>query len=143
MMTWSEFLDTAERLAAGRTEGDWRAAVSRAYYAAFHYFREFLLVQGIDLGKAGDVHQILKNGLIYSGISSLRLIGQEVARLNEARSRGDYRFTMTVLQIDAKDAVGAVRRIVADFAALLTGTPAATIAVGLRAYLVRIKRIPP
>jgi uncharacterized protein (UPF0332 family) len=143
MMTWKEFLDTADRLTAGMTEGDWRSSVSRAYYAVFHYFRDFLLAHGIDLGKAGDVHQTLKIGLLYCGIGPVNAIGQEVERLNEARSRADYRFVLTVTQQDAKDAVHSARRIVSGFGTLLTGTPAATIAAAIRAYLIRIRRISP
>jgi len=37
-MLSDDFLDTARRLAAGTTQGDWRSAISRAYYACFHYF---------------------------------------------------------------------------------------------------------
>jgi hypothetical protein len=35
-MNWRDFLPLAARLAGGTTEADWRSAVSRAYYAAFH-----------------------------------------------------------------------------------------------------------
>jgi hypothetical protein len=38
-MNWRDFLPLATRLAAGTTEADWRTAVSRAYYAAFHVAR--------------------------------------------------------------------------------------------------------
>jgi hypothetical protein len=30
-MKWREFRDTADRLAQGLTEGDWRSAISRSY----------------------------------------------------------------------------------------------------------------
>jgi uncharacterized protein (UPF0332 family) len=55
-MQWDEFRDTAERLVKGSTEGDWRSAVSRSYYAAFHYFREFLLSGGLDVGRGAQSH---------------------------------------------------------------------------------------
>ena len=38
-MNWREFLSLAARLASGGAEADWRTAVSRAYYAAFHVAR--------------------------------------------------------------------------------------------------------
>lgn len=44
-MQASEFQDTAERLSQGTTEGDWRSAISRAYYAVFHHFLDFFLSQ--------------------------------------------------------------------------------------------------
>src|ERR1700722_20202957 len=103
IMRWDEFLDTADRLPAGISEGDWRSSISRAYYAVFHYFREFLLAEGLDLGKAGVVHQNLKTGLLYCGIGSVKPIGMEVERLLESRSRADYNFATSVLQSDAQD----------------------------------------
>jgi hypothetical protein len=41
-MTGRDFLTVAEQLAAGGTEAEWRSAISRAYYAAFHVGRELL-----------------------------------------------------------------------------------------------------
>jgi uncharacterized protein (UPF0332 family) len=38
-MNWRDFLALAARLAGDATEADWRTAVSRAYYAAFHVAR--------------------------------------------------------------------------------------------------------
>jgi uncharacterized protein (UPF0332 family) len=55
-MDWSDFRDTAERLGQGTTEGDWRSAVSRAYYSVFHFIREFLQSNGLDIGRGGQSH---------------------------------------------------------------------------------------
>ena len=55
-MQCGEFLDTAERLARGAMEGDWRSAISRGYYSVFHFFREFLLANGLDVGRGGQSH---------------------------------------------------------------------------------------
>jgi uncharacterized protein (UPF0332 family) len=41
-MNWRDFLSLAARLGADTTEADWRTAVSRAYYAAFHAARQLL-----------------------------------------------------------------------------------------------------
>ena len=41
-MTGEDFLPLAIRLAAGRSEPEWRTAVSRAYYAAFHVARDLM-----------------------------------------------------------------------------------------------------
>jgi hypothetical protein len=38
-MNWRDFLQLARRLSRGTAEADWRTAVSRAYYAAFHIAR--------------------------------------------------------------------------------------------------------
>ena len=50
MMAGPDFLPLAGRLVAGTTEPEWRTAVSRAYYAAFHVARRLLE----DLGEAED-----------------------------------------------------------------------------------------
>ena len=55
-MHWGEFQDSAGRLAHGATEGDWRSAISRSYYGVFHFFRDFLLVHGLDVGRGGQSH---------------------------------------------------------------------------------------
>jgi uncharacterized protein (UPF0332 family) len=41
-MTGRDFLSTARRLAGSGNKSDWRSAVSRAYYAAFHVARDLL-----------------------------------------------------------------------------------------------------
>jgi uncharacterized protein (UPF0332 family) len=38
-MTGADFLPLAHRLAASSSEPEWRTAISRAYYAAFHAAR--------------------------------------------------------------------------------------------------------
>ena len=41
-MNWRDFLVLAGRLGGGAAEAEWRSAVSRAYYAAFHVARLLL-----------------------------------------------------------------------------------------------------
>ncbi len=53
-MQWHDFLDTANRLARGPTEGTGASAVSRAYYAVFHYLRRVLPANGVDVGRAAE-----------------------------------------------------------------------------------------
>jgi uncharacterized protein (UPF0332 family) len=71
-MLWSAFQDTADRLARGAEEGDWRSAISRTYYAVFHFFREFFLTHGVDVGRGGQSpgrthHEVIENqGLMES-----------------------------------------------------------------------------
>jgi uncharacterized protein (UPF0332 family) len=142
-MKWDEFLDTADRLSKGSSEGDWRSACSRAYYAVFHYFREYLLAHGVDLGKSGAVHQNLKIGLLNCGINGMPAIGIDVDRLLDSRSVADYVLATTVTRFEADKAVQRARTLIADFTAILAVTPAATIAAAIRAFLVRFGRIPP
>jgi hypothetical protein len=70
-MRWNEFLDTANRLARGATEGDWRSAVSRGYYSVFHFFRDLLLANGVNIGQGGTSHFNLYSGLANCGDASV------------------------------------------------------------------------
>jgi uncharacterized protein (UPF0332 family) len=58
-MSWRDFLSLAARLAAGATEADWRNAVSRAYYAAFHVARQLLADLNFTVPRADRAHQYL------------------------------------------------------------------------------------
>lgn len=41
-MDFRDYLTLANNLVNGRTEGEWRTAISRAYYSAFHVARGLL-----------------------------------------------------------------------------------------------------
>jgi hypothetical protein len=77
-MHWSDFQDTAERLADGQSEGDWRSAISRSYYAVFHFFREFLLSNGLDVGRGGQSHFNLYRGLLNCGFAQVAAIASRI-----------------------------------------------------------------
>jgi hypothetical protein len=89
-MRWSDFQDTAKRLAQGPTEGDWRSALSRGYYAFFHYFREFLLSLGVDVGRAGQSHFNLYSGLLHCGFTAVAPIARRIDDLRANRGWADY-----------------------------------------------------
>src|SRR5438876_4458868 len=97
-MRWTEFLDTTDRLSQGSTEGDWRSAVSRAYYAAFHYFREFFLSNGLDIGRSAQSHFNLYTGLLSCGIASVTGFGTRVDDLRDRRVWADYELMKTLDQ---------------------------------------------
>src|SRR6476646_4274204 len=101
MMQPSEFLDTAERLAQGATEGDWRSAISRAYYGVFHFFREFFLALGMDLGRGGQAHNNLYIGLHNCGIVSAAAIGTSVDNLRSSRVTADYVLNTSISSANA------------------------------------------
>src|SRR5207248_4773764 len=102
MMQWSDFQDTGDRLALGTTEGDWRSAISRAYYAIFHYFREFLLSHGHDIGSGGQSHSNLYVGLHNCGLTQVAAIARRIDRLRMNRVTADYDFKHATNQPDAQ-----------------------------------------
>lgn len=51
-----EFLDVANALTVGTCQGEWRSAVSRAYYAAFHLGRNILANAGFAVPTGPQSH---------------------------------------------------------------------------------------
>ncbi|HVS38970.1 MAG TPA: HEPN domain-containing protein [Gemmataceae bacterium] len=141
-MLWSDFQDTADRLVVGQTEGDWRSAVSRTYYAVFHYFREFFLAHGIDVGRSGQSHNSLSTGLLNCGLPSVVPFGRRFDRLRTDRTTADYNFRRPVDRTLARNAVRAGRAIAVVFQTLLGQMPTVQIIAAVRRYLLSIGRIP-
>jgi uncharacterized protein (UPF0332 family) len=140
-MLWDGFQDTADRLAHGVTEGDWRSAISRGYYAVFHYFRAFLLSHGLDIGKSGQAHFNLYVGLWNCGFPNVAAVANWIDILRIHRVTADYNLAPSIGQADAKSDVQESRAVVADFQALLPRTSSAHITDGARRYLQGIDRL--
>ena len=99
----------------GPTEGDWRSAVSRAYYAVFHFFREFLLANGVDVGQGGACHSNLYVGLNNCGIGVVSPVAAKIDLLRTARVQADYDLRRRVHQQKALDAAHDSAALIADF----------------------------
>lgn len=140
-MHWSEFQDAANRLAQGATEGDWRSAMSRSYYALFHYFREFLLAHGLNVGQGGESHFNLYSGLMNCGFPSVQAIASQLDRLRGLRVWADYNLRRRVGQAVAQSNVQLAQQVLADFQALLPAVQGPQIADGVRRYLQSIGRL--
>ena len=141
-MRWEEFLDTADRLTRGTTEGDWRSAVSRAYYGVFHRLRDALLAQGLDVGRGGASHFNLYSGLHNCGVGPVAQVAQGVDVLRTARVWADYELRRPLTQPRAANTVRDARSIVVDFEAAVQIVPLAQIAAGAKRYLQSIGHIP-
>jgi uncharacterized protein (UPF0332 family) len=89
-MNAREFLDVAEPLIAGMTEAEWRSAVSRAYYAAFHVARGLLDLCGFDVPRAEQAHAYLCRRLENSGHTDVENTGSALNALRKMRNRADY-----------------------------------------------------
>jgi uncharacterized protein (UPF0332 family) len=86
-----ELMALAERLAVIPGEPERRAAVSRAYYSAFHEAR--LLIQegcGIVLPGGMEIHRKLIFCLEHSQNPTLIETGDQLSSLREERNRADY-----------------------------------------------------
>jgi uncharacterized protein (UPF0332 family) len=100
-MNWRDFLVLATRLAAAATEADWRTAVSRAYYAAFHVARRLLAEMNFTVPRADRAHQYLVFRLSNSGESAVEQAGRDLETLRRLRNRADYDETPALTQPQA------------------------------------------
>jgi uncharacterized protein (UPF0332 family) len=85
-----DFLTLAEDLSRGSTEAEWRTAVSRAYYAAFHVARELLVQCGFLVPRADPAHSYLWLRLCNCGHLDVQRAGGELNTLRRARNEADY-----------------------------------------------------
>jgi len=89
-MTGQDFLAVANQLAGGSTEAEWRSAVSRAYYAAYHVARELMEVLGFTVPRAERAHVYLSRRLANCGHSRTRQAGADLNSLRGDRNEADY-----------------------------------------------------
>jgi uncharacterized protein (UPF0332 family) len=101
----------AERLLLGIAEEDWRSAVSRGYYAAFHSARDFMRGLGFRVPAAEQAHAYLWLRLSNSGHSPLIAAGRDLGALRTQRNLADYELTGNLIRSVALTQVQAAREI--------------------------------
>ncbi len=111
-MNWRDFLPLATRLAAGTTEADWRTAISRAYYAAFHIARHLFAALNFKVPRADRAHQYLVFRLSNSGEPAAEQAGRDLETLRRLRNRADYDETPAPTQAQAAAAVQTAEGII-------------------------------
>jgi uncharacterized protein (UPF0332 family) len=111
-MNWRDFLSLAARLAADATEADWRTAVSRAYYAAFHVARRLLADLNFTVPRADRAHEYLVFRLSNCGESAVEQAGRDLDTLRRLRNRADYDDSPAVTQPQAAAAVRLAQGII-------------------------------
>lgn len=104
-MNWRDFLWLADRLAKDATQADWRTAVSRAYYAAFHVARQLLADLNFTIPRADRAHQYLVFRLSNCGESVVVQAGRDLETLRRLRNRADYDDVPAITQPQAVAAV--------------------------------------
>jgi uncharacterized protein (UPF0332 family) len=104
-MNFRDFLPLAARLAGGTTEAEWRSAVSRAYYTAFHVARRLFADLKFTVPRADRAHQYLVFRLSNSGESTVEQAGRDLETLRRLRNRADYDETPALTQPQAAAAV--------------------------------------
>jgi len=114
-MNWRDFLSLAARVAADTTEADWRTAVSRAYYAAFHTARQVLTDLNFTVPRADRAHQYLVFRLSNCGESAVEQAGRDLETRRRLRNRADYDDFPAVTQPQAAAAVRLAEGIIQVF----------------------------
>ena len=100
-----DLLLLAEKLCLAASESEWRCAVSRAYYAAFHRGRDLLQALGFEVPRGEQAHAFLWRRLQSCGNPSLGLAGSDLNQLRGQRNRADYDLTGDVSRRTAMSAV--------------------------------------
>jgi len=80
-MNWRDFLVVDGQLGGGATEAEWRSAVSRAYYAAFHVARRLLSDLKFTIPRADRAHQYLVFRLGNSSEPTVEQAGRDLDTL--------------------------------------------------------------
>lgn len=110
----SEFLEFANNLPA-INEINNRNAISRAYYAAFHYCNEAFYS---NRQASGGVHARLIDGLIKSTNSADRQIGYILQDIRNRRTIADYELTHEVTPTDRETTIKLATKLIKQISTL-------------------------
>jgi uncharacterized protein (UPF0332 family) len=105
-MNARDFLTLAQGLARQSAEAEWRTAVSRAYYAAFHVARDLLEGLGFTVPHADAAHGYLWLRLANSGNPQTVQAGNDLNAPRRDRNVADYELRRTILQGVALSRIG-------------------------------------
>jgi uncharacterized protein (UPF0332 family) len=115
-----DFLEVADELAAGTREAEWRSAVSRAYYAAFHQTRNVLRQFGFSIPVANQAHAYLWLRLANSGQPDLKQAGADLNNLRSMRNRADYDLEQPFLHAVAIGQVAIAEKVIQVLETVIT-----------------------
>jgi uncharacterized protein (UPF0332 family) len=105
-----ESLESADLLLGAGKLAD---AVSRAYYAAFHYARALLLTVGEEARTHGGLERLLQRDLVRTGAFDAD-VAKLLSRLQKFRQDADYTSEFVFSPQGAREEVDAARRFVAE-----------------------------
>ncbi len=96
-MNARDYLELAQKLSQMRTEAAIRSAISRGYYAAFHFEKNLVEALGFNLPEDATAHEKLYRLLNNSGVQSASAAADWLRRLRQRRTLADYDFTQSDL----------------------------------------------
>jgi uncharacterized protein (UPF0332 family) len=112
MIQPEDFLKLAEVWIHGGSEAEWRSAVSRAYYAAFHKARRLFAELGFQPPKGDQAHAYLWLRLLNCGDPQVQAAGSDLNSLRRDRNRADYAVDQNLSQSDGLTQVQSARQII-------------------------------
>src|SRR5579864_8909142 len=101
MMDVRNFLEVAWSLLEEHREAEWRSAVSRAYYSAFHVSRQLLNECGFAVPRADQAHAYLWLRLSNAGHPDVQKAGAQLSFLRQERNKADYDIERSLDQTSA------------------------------------------
>ena len=116
------FHTQAQKVVVLAGEEDWRSAVSRAYYAAFHVVRVFMEGLGFAVPQADRAHGYLWLRLQNCGAPSMEQQGRDLQELRRQRNSADYDMNRVYRQTDAHREVGRAAAMILFFDAVVEPT---------------------
>jgi uncharacterized protein (UPF0332 family) len=128
-MNPDDFLELAQRLAAGPGEAELRSAVSRAYYGLFHAARILVAACEVTTPESAEAHTKVCLCLQNSGHPQLEGAGRKLASFRNIRNRADYQLTdrrfnsgafVTIQMSIARDIAAAIHSAHADIPSFKT-----------------------
>jgi uncharacterized protein (UPF0332 family) len=111
-MTGRDFLPLASQLAHGASEAEWRTAISRGYYAAFHVARQLLADLGFRVPRADTAHVFVAWRLENCGVAQVQKAGSDLNLLRGFRNHADYDFPRPISQAVAASHVRSAETVI-------------------------------
>jgi uncharacterized protein (UPF0332 family) len=129
-----DFLNLADALASGGTEAEWRSAVSRLYYAAFHVARDLVRNLGFVVPRADRAHSFVYLRLANCGDPQVQWAAHSLNNLRQLRNEADYDLSLRFAQAQAQGFVPVARQIVQLFDAARAGPTRTQIMDAMKVY---------
>lgn len=116
---WPDYLKVAREVSTQSTEGHWRAAVSRAYYAAYHAAKDFVEVTtGVEcrapIGTGSHEYVWLQVDELITRYKIISDAGIEGDRLRIQRTVADYEKSSRIVGTDARKAIHRASNIISQ-----------------------------
>lgn len=121
-----DFLELANEWITGMREAEWRSAVSRAYYAAFHVACDLLRKCGFQVPRGDHAHGYVWLRLCGSGHPLIQDAGNNLNHLRRIRNWSDYDLARFLDHGTAFSQIQVAESIVQVLEAVATNPPVQT-----------------